>query len=46
MVIVEKGSYTPAAKLSTLEKDAYDSMYEKGGVLMATEDGCELPVIL
>lgn len=39
VVVVEKGRYIKAADLTTLEKDAYDSMYERGGLLMATEDG-------
>lgn len=39
--MIEKGSYTPAAELTTLEKDAYDNLYEKGGLMMTTEDGGE-----
>ena len=39
--MIEKGIYTPAAELTTLEKDAYDNLYEKGGLLMTTEDGGE-----
>lgn len=39
MVVVEKGRYTKAEDLTTLEKDAYEQMYERGGLLMATEDG-------
>ena len=41
--MVEKGTYTKAADLTTLEKDAYDNLYERGGLLMATEDGGAAP---
>lgn len=44
---MEKGTYTPASELSTLEKDAYEHLYERGGLLMATEEGSEsLPSFL
>ena len=39
VIVIEKGTYTPAAELSTLEKDAYENLYERGGLFMATEDG-------
>jgi hypothetical protein len=39
--VIEKGTYTPAAELTTLEKDAYDNLYEKGGLMMTSEDGGE-----
>jgi len=41
VIVIEKGRYTPAAELTTLEKDAYDNLYEKGGLMMTTEDGGE-----
>jgi hypothetical protein len=41
VIVIEKGTYTPAAELTTLEKDAYDNLYEKGGLMMTTEDGGE-----
>ena len=41
VLVVEKGTYTPAAQLTTLEKDAYDNLYEKGGLMMTSEDGGE-----
>ena len=37
--MVEKGDYTPASELSTLEKDAYENLYERGGLFMASEEG-------
>lgn len=39
VLVIEKGTYTPAAELTTLEKDAYDNLYEMGGLLMTSEDG-------
>lgn len=39
MIVVEKSGYTKAQDLTTLEKDAYDTMYEKGGLMIGTEDG-------
>jgi hypothetical protein len=41
VIVIEKGTYTPAAELTTLEKDAYDNLYEKGGVMLSSEDGGE-----
>ena len=42
VIVVEKGSYTPASELSTLEKDAYENLYERGGLLLTTEEGSKL----
>ena len=36
VIIVEKGNYTRAADLSLLERDAFQGMYEGGG--LATTD--------
>jgi len=44
VIVIEKGTYTPAAKLTTLEKNAYDNLYEKGGLMMTSEDGGIHPV--
>ena len=39
VIVIEKGTYTPAEKLTTLEKDAYEDLYERGGLFMTTEGG-------
>ena len=44
VIIVEKGNYTRAADLSLLERDAFQGMYEGGG--LATTDNAGAPFLL
>ena len=43
VVVLEKGSYVRAQDLAGLEKDGYDTMYERAGLMMGTDDNGELP---
>ena len=43
VIIVEKGNYTRAADLSLLERDAFQAMYEGGG--LATTDNAGAPFL-
>ena len=44
VIIVEKGNYTRAADLSLLERDAFQGMYEGGG--LATTDNAGASFLL
>ena len=46
MVVLEKGSYVRAQDLAGLEKDGYDTMYERAGLMMGTDDNGELPYLV
>lgn len=38
VIVLEKGRYTPAAKLTLEEGQAFESMYERGGVGLGNID--------